>query len=68
MCWNPLDEIRLDTEAEVGDVQNLATLIVDPDGKGLETHWQKTSQALLVGVILYVLHRAKTGGPPATLP
>jgi type IV secretion system protein VirD4 len=45
--WNPLDEIRLETEYEVGDVQNLATLIVDPDGKGLESHWQKTSQALL---------------------
>lgn len=39
--WNPLDEIRLETEYEVGDVQNLATLIVDPDGRGLESHWQK---------------------------
>ena len=36
VCWNPLDEIRLGTEHEVADVQNLATLIVDPDGKGLE--------------------------------
>ena len=46
--WNPLDEIRVGTSSEVGDVQNLATLIVDPDGKGLIDHWQKTSQALLV--------------------
>jgi type IV secretion system protein VirD4 len=23
VCWNPLDEIRLGTENEVGDVQNL---------------------------------------------
>ncbi len=44
-AWNPLDEIRINTKYEVGDVQNLATLIVDPDGKGLETHWQKTAQA-----------------------
>lgn len=67
--WNPLDEIRLCTEAEVGDVQNVATLIVDPDGKGLESHWQKTSQALLVGVILHALYKAKNGdGPTATLP
>ena len=51
VCWNPLEEIRLGTEHEVGDVQNMATLVVDPDGKGLETHWQKTSQSLLVGVI-----------------
>jgi type IV secretion system protein VirD4 len=41
VCWNPLDEIRVGTEAEVGDVQNLATLIVDPDGKGLDSHWQR---------------------------
>ena len=56
--WNPLVEIRLGTEHEVGDVQNLATLIVDPDGKGLETHWQKSAQALLVGVILHALYQA----------
>jgi type IV secretion system protein VirD4 len=60
--WNPLDEIRLGTEHEVGDVQNLATLIVDPDGRGLETHWQKSAQALLVGVILHALYRAREKG------
>ena len=54
--WNPLDEIRQTSEHRVADVQDLATLIVDPDGKGLETHWQKTSQALLVGVILHALN------------
>ncbi|TWI47778.1 type IV secretion system protein VirD4 [Pseudomonas duriflava] len=67
-AWNPLDEIRLGTQYEVGDVQNLATLIVDPDGKGLESHWQKTAQALLVGLILHVLYKAKREGTPATLP
>lgn len=59
--WNPLDEIRMGTEYETADVQNIATLIVDPDGKGLETHWQKTSQALLVGVILHALYRRRAG-------
>lgn len=69
VAWNPLDEIRVGTENEVGDVQNLATLIVDPDGKGLESHWQKTSQALLVGVILHVLYKARNeGGIDASLP
>ena len=68
LCWNPLDEIRIATEYEVGDVQNLATLIVDPDGKGLESHWQKTSQALLVGVILHALYKARAEGTRATLP
>lgn len=68
VCWNPLDEMRLGTEDEVGDVQNLATLIVDPDGKGLDSHWQKTSFALLTGVILHALYKAKNEGGTATLP
>lgn len=68
VCWNPLDEIRVGTEEEVGDVQNLATLIVDPDGKGLESHWQKTAFALLVGVILHALYKARNEGGTATLP
>jgi len=68
VCWNPLDEIRIGTDYEVGDVQNLATLIVDPDGKGLESHWQKTAQALLVGCIIHLLYKARNEGKPATLP
>ncbi len=67
--WNPLEEVRLGTEYEVADVQNLAHLIVDPDGKGLVSHWQKTSFALLVGVILHALYKARNeGAPTATLP
>ena len=60
--WNPLEEIRLGSEHEVGDVQNLATLIVDPDGKGLESHWQKSAQALLAGLILHALYQARSSG------
>lgn len=67
IAWNPLEEIRLRTEYEVGDVQNLATLLVDPDGKGLVDHWQKTSQALLVGCMLHLLYKARNEGTPATL-
>lgn len=66
--WNPLEEIRLGTEHEVGDVQNLANLIVDPDGKGLNDHWQKTSQALLVGCILHLCYRSLDEGGVASLP
>lgn len=66
--WNPLEEIRLATEHEVGDVQNLATIMVDPDGRGLETHWQKTSQSLLVGVMLHALYKARNEGTTTSLP
>jgi type IV secretion system protein VirD4 len=67
-CFNPLDELRIGTEHEVGDVQNLALLIVDPDGKGLrsDSHWQKTAYSLLVGCILHMCYKAKVEGTPAT--
>lgn len=54
--FNPLAEVRVRTDREVADVQNIMTMIVDPDGKGLQDHWQKSSQALLVGVALHVLY------------
>lgn len=66
--FNPLEEIRIGTEYEVGDAQNLATLIVDPDGKGLNDHWQKTSQPFLVGCILHLLYKSKNEGVLASLP
>ena len=65
--WNPLDEIRTDRGKIVGDVQNLANLIVDPDGRGLVDHWQKTSWALLTGVMLYMLYRREKDGTEASL-
>lgn len=57
--FNPLDEIRVGTDKEVADTQNIATMIVDPDGKGLNDHWAKTGFALLVGTILHVLYAAE---------
>ena len=54
--YNPLQAVRLG-EHEVRDVQNIADILVDPDGS-LErrSHWEKTGHALLVGAILHVLY------------
>ena len=54
--YNPLLEVRRG-EHEVRDVQNIADILVDPEG-ALErrTHWEKTSHSLLVGAILHVLY------------
>ena len=52
--FNPLAEIRMD-ENLVKDVQNVSTMIVDPDGKGLQDHWAKTGFDLMTGVIIFVL-------------
>jgi type IV secretion system protein VirD4 len=57
--YNPLLEVRKGP-SEVRDVQNIADILVDPEG-ALErrNHWEKTSHALLVGVILHVLYAEK---------
>ena len=55
-AYNPLLEVRRG-KWEVRDVQNIADILVDPEGS-LEkrNHWEKTSHALLVGAILHVLY------------
>ncbi len=55
-AYNPLLEVR-PGEWEVRDVQNVADVLVDPEGS-LErrNHWEKTSHSLLVGAILHVLY------------
>src|SRR3984885_5632543 len=55
-AYNPLLEVRRG-EQEVRDVQNIADILVDPEG-ALErrNHWEKTSHSLLVGAILHVLY------------
>ncbi|MEO8301760.1 MAG: type IV secretory system conjugative DNA transfer family protein, partial [Rhizomicrobium sp.] len=57
--YNPLLEVRKGAH-EVRDVQNIADILVDPEG-ALErrNHWEKTSHSLLVGVILHVLYAEK---------
>ena len=54
--YNPLLEVRRGTQ-EVRDVQNIADILVDPEG-ALErrNHWEKTSHSLLVGAILHILY------------
>ena len=55
-AYNPLLEVRRGVW-EVRDVQNVADVLVDPEGS-LEkrNHWEKTSHSLLVGTILHVLY------------
>jgi type IV secretion system protein VirD4 len=55
-AYNPLLEVRRG-DTEVRDVQNIADILVDPEG-ALErrNHWEKTSHSLLVGAMLHVLY------------
>ncbi|MCL4765401.1 MAG: IncP-type conjugal transfer protein TraG [Hyphomicrobiaceae bacterium] len=54
--FNPLLEVRKGA-MEVRDVQNIADILVDPEGaREQRDHWEKTAHALLVGAILHVLY------------
>jgi type IV secretion system protein VirD4 len=54
--YNPLLEVRRG-QHEVRDVQNIADVLVDPEGAlDRRDHWEKTSHSLLVGAILHVLY------------
>jgi len=54
--YNPLLEVRKGPH-EVRDVQNIADILMDPEGAlDRRNHWEKTSNSLLVGTILHVLY------------
>jgi len=53
-CYNPLDEIRLGPH-EVRDTQNIADLVVDPEGSSeARSHWQLTAHELLTATMLHL--------------
>lgn len=54
--YNPLLEVRKGPQ-DVRDVQNIADILVDPEGAlDRRNHWEKTSHSLLVGAVLHVLY------------
>lgn len=53
--YNPLCEVRLGVN-EVRDAQNVADVLVDPNGDKTRDHWDRTAHDLLTAVILHVLH------------
>lgn len=53
--YNPLLEVRKGP-SEIRDVQNIADILVNPDGDGLKDHWDLTAQEILAGTILHVLY------------
>ena len=54
--FNPLMEVRKGPH-EVRDVQNIADILIDPEGgREVRDHWQKTAHSLLSGAMLHVLY------------
>ncbi|NLL37393.1 MAG: type IV secretory system conjugative DNA transfer family protein, partial [Fretibacterium sp.] len=57
--WPQMEQLN---SGETASIQNLVTMIVDPDGKGLEDHWAKTAHSLIVGCITHLLYVGKRNG------
>ncbi len=66
--YNPLAEIRIATEHEIADCQNIASMVIDPDGKGLKDYWAQSGWEWLTACILHILYYQKiTNKQVATL-
>ena len=55
--FNPLAEVRIGTGHDVADAQNIAAMIIDPDGKGMADFWAKSGFGWLTAAILYTLYK-----------
>ncbi len=54
-AFNPLAEVRLDSPSAIPDVQQIAQMVMDPDGKGLEDFWNKSAFGFFGGALLHCL-------------
>ena len=42
-AFNPLAGVRLDSAVAIPDVQQIASMVMEPNGKGLEDYWGKAA-------------------------
>jgi type IV secretion system protein VirD4 len=67
-AFNPLAEIRLETPLAIPDVQQLASMVMDPQGKGLDDYWSKAAFSFFGGAVLHCLIKTLADkGRPASL-
>lgn len=57
--FNPLAEVRIDTEQDIADCQNIAAMIIDPDGQGMKDYWRQEGYGWLSVVLLHVIYRVR---------
>jgi type IV secretion system protein VirD4 len=58
-AFNPFEEIELDSALCIPDVQRIASMIMDPNGKGLEDYWNKAAFGFLGGALLHCLVKTR---------
>ena len=66
--FNPLAEIRLFTERDVSDAQNIADMLVRSDeDKPEDRYWQEAAASITTGMILHACYAALLEGRQASL-
>jgi len=67
--FNPLAEVRLFTDRDVSDAQNIAEILGRTHGAHTpsDPHWQDTGVSIICGMILHVCYEAKTKNRIASL-
>jgi type IV secretion system protein VirD4 len=45
------------TNSETATIQQIVSIIVDPNGKGLADHWEKTASSFMLGAITHLLYK-----------
>ena len=66
--FNPLAEIRLFTDRDVSDAQNIANMLVRTgEDSPQERYWQDAAASITAGMILHVCYAAAIEGRPASL-
>lgn len=57
--FNPLAEVRINSEQDIADCQNIAAMIIDPDGQGMKDYWRQEGWGWLSVVLLHVIYRVR---------
>src|SRR4051794_16938562 len=65
--FNFLSEVRLGTGYEFRDIANIMEMVADPEGAGMEGHWEPSAAEVLNGVALHVCHERRSAGGQASL-
>lgn len=62
-AFNSLEEIRLDSPKAIPDTQQIASMVMDPKGEGLEDYWNKAAFGFFGGALLHciIMMRASEG-------
>ena len=69
-CFNPFEEVRLDTDYAYTDVDNIINIVAAPEDPNsrIDPHFDPLAKTFLVACALHFLHEYKTHGAIFSLP